>query len=391
MMNKKKDIRQYRAGMAAFLLSGFCAISAGIVVSILRDLYQFSYSISGSLISVMSIGNMCALLAAGVLPGFIGERATTILFCSGYFLGYLFMALTGNPIVLFLAFLIVGMAKGCTANKCTVLVGNNTDDRARALSLMNAWFALGALVCPFLIAHLQKKNDHLPMIGVSISGLILWFVFLYARMPGKASAADKGQGKTDYSFLKSSTFWLLALLLFCQNAAEYTVNGWVVTYYKSEQILTGAAAAYTVTVQWTLTLIARLLLSFVIKIRKPYKMLAVMGAGMTVMYAVLLCMTSAIPALIVLGLFAFSLAGIYPLAVAGVGEMMSSASVGIVLAIGGVGGILFPWLVGIIADAAGLRTGMAVNLIPCAGIIVIPFFIHIREERKRISKRKYDR
>lgn len=381
-MNKKRNIRQYHAGMAAFLLSGICAISSGIIVSILRDLYHFSFSISGSLISVMSIGNMCALLAAGVLPGFIGEKATTLLFCIGYFLGYLIMALTGNPIALFLAFLIVGMAKGCTANKCTVLVGNNTDDRPKALNLMNAGYSLGALACPFLIAFLLEKNTRLPMIGVSLSGLILWFVFLYAQMPGRGSSADQGKSRTNYAFLRSSTFWLLALLLFCQNAAEYTVNGWVVTYYKSEQILSGAAAAYTVTVQWTLTLIARLLLSFVVKIRKPYKMLAAMGVGMTVMYAVLLRMNSAVPALIALGLLSFALAGVYPLAVAGVGEMMSSASVGIVLAIGGIGGILFPGLVGIIADAAGLRAGMAVNLIPCSGVIVIPLIIHFMEKKK---------
>ena len=382
-MNEVRNRQQYRAGMAAFLLSGIGAISAGIIVSILRDLHQFSYSISGTLISVMSIGNMAALLVSGILPGFIGERATTLLLCSGYFLGYLLMALTGNPIGLFAAFLLAGIAKGCTANKCTILVGNNTDDRPRALNLMNAWFALGALASPFLISFLQKRGERLPMIGVSFSGFLLLLVFLYARMPGKVSAADKKNNRTDYAFLKSSTFWLLASLLFCQNAAEYTVNGWVVTYYKNEQILSGAAAAYTVTVQWSLSLIARLLLSFVIKIRNPYKMLSAMGVGLTITYAILLRVNSAVPALIVLGMLSFSLAGVYPLAVAGVGEMMNSTSVGIILAIGGIGGILFPGLVGIIADVAGLRAGMAVNLIPCCGVIIIPLIISLREERRR--------
>jgi fucose permease len=165
------------------------------------------------------------------------------------------------------------------------------------------------------------------------------------------------------------------MLLFCQNAAEYTVNGWVVTYYKNEQILSGPLAAYTVTVQWGLNLVARLLLAFVLKVKKPYKALAVMGVGVTVMYAVLLRMHSAVPALIVLGLFAFSIAGVYPMTIACTGEMMSSASLGFLLSFAGIGGIVFPWLVGIIADAAGLRTGMAVNLIPCAGIIVLPLLM----------------
>ncbi|MBQ1312508.1 MAG: MFS transporter, partial [Blautia sp.] len=145
-MNNTYNTRQYTAGMGAFFLSGIGAISAGIIVSILRDMYHFNYSLSGSLISVMSIGNMAALLLSGLLPTKIGERSTTLLLCCGYFVGYLLMAVTGNPALLVLAFLFAGMAKGCTANKCTVLVGGNAPDRSKALSLMNAWFSLGALL-----------------------------------------------------------------------------------------------------------------------------------------------------------------------------------------------------------------------------------------------------
>ena len=369
-----KQRRQYYAGMAGFFLGGICAISAGIIVSILRDRYSLSYSFSGTLVSAMSIGNMLALMISGVLPGKIGEKGTTLILSSGAFFGYLLMAVTGSPILLLAAFLLAGVSKGCTANKCTLLVSNNTDDKQKALSMLNAWFAFGALLCPFLVSFLQRKSNTLPMLGVSFAGLCLWLLFLWAGLPGKPSGPERKHA-ADYSFFRSPVFWILTMLLFCQNAAEYTVNGWVVTYYKNEQILSGPLAAYTVTVQWGLNLVARLLLAFVLKVKKPYKALAVMGVGVTVMYAVLLRMHSAVPALIVLGLFAFSIAGVYPMTIACTGEMMSSASLGFLLSFAGIGGIVFPWLVGIIADAAGLRTGMAVNLIPCAGIIVLPLLM----------------
>ena len=369
-----KQRRQYYAGMAGFFLGGICAISAGIIVSILRDRYSLSYSFSGTLVSAMSIGNMLALMISGVLPGKIGEKGTTLILSSGAFFGYLLMAVTGSPVLLLAAFLLAGVSKGCTANKCTLLVSNNTDDKQKALSMLNAWFAFGALLCPFLVSFLQRKSNTLPMLGVSFAGLCLWLLFLWAGLPGKPSGPERKHA-ADYSFFRSPVFWILTMLLFCQNAAEYTVNGWVVTYYKNEQILSGPLAAYTVTVQWGLNLVARLLLAFVLKVKKPYKALAVMGVGVTVMYAVLLRMHSAVPALIVLGLFAFSIAGVYPMTIACTGEMMSSASLGFLLSFTGIGGIVFPWLVGIIADAAGLRTGMAVNLIPCSGIIVLPLLM----------------
>ena len=367
----QRSKRAYNAGMAAFFLSGICAISSGVIISLLWDRYQFNFSLSGTLVSTMSIGNMAALLLSGILPSQIGEKATTLSLTCGYCLGYLISALTGNPVFLGLAFLMMGLAKGCTANKCTILVGSNATDRPRAMNLMNAWYALGALLCPFLIASLQGIDGSLPMIGVSLVGLCLWFVFLFSGLPGKTPRAAETSRKTDYGFLKNPVFWILALLLFCQNAAEYTVNGWVVTYYKNEQILSGTLATYTVTVQWVFTLVARLLLAFKLKGRNPYKALAVMGIGMAAAYGGLLMVGTPVPALIALALFSFAVAGVYPMAVASIGEMLSSASVGILLSIAGVGGIVFPWLVGIIGDAAGLRTGMAVNLIPCIGITVL--------------------
>jgi len=364
--------KQYNAGMAGFFLSGICAISAGILVSILLDLYHFSYGFSGTLISIMSIGNMLALLLSGILPAKLGERTTTLVLTAGYFLGYGLMALTGKPALLLAAFLAAGLAKGCAANKCTILVGQNTDDKPRAMSIMNAWFALGALLCPFLISFLGKFSSAASVFGVSAVGLLLWVNFLNAGLPGKTAGPAGRSGKTDLSFLKSTVFWLLALMLFCENAAEYTVNGWMVTYYKKEQILSPELASYVVTVQWLLTLLARLFIAFVLKPKKPYRALSLMGIGLTAAYALLLRMDSAVPALCTLGLFSFCIAGAYPMGVACVGEMMSSASVGLILAFAGVGGILFPWFVGLLSDAAGIRTGMALNLIPCAGIILIP-------------------
>ena len=365
--------KAYRAGMVGFGVSGFCAISAGVIVSLLRDRYSFTYSLTGTLVSRMNIGSMIATLIAGILPARIGERATALTLVSGTAAGYLIMALTGNPALLLLAFLLAGIAKGCAANKCTVLVGSNTGDRPRAMNLMNACYALGALACPFLISFLRRFGEQAPMLGVACAGVALWLVFWAAGLPGKPVASAKA--REGYAFLKSGAFWLLTLLLFCQNGAEYTVNGWVVTYYKNEQILSGALAAYVVTVQWLFTLIARLLIAFFLRDRNPYKALTVMGLCLTVLYALLIRLNSALPAVAALGLFSFAMAGVYPMAVALVGRMLSSASVGVLLSLAGTGGIVFPWLVGVVADAAGLRAGMAVNLLPCAGIFILSFIL----------------
>ncbi len=72
---EKEQIFQRNAGFLAFFLSGICAISSGVVVSMLQETYGFAYGMTGTLLSLMSIGNLLAGFAEGdgrpvrVLPG----------------------------------------------------------------------------------------------------------------------------------------------------------------------------------------------------------------------------------------------------------------------------------------------------------------------------------
>ncbi|MFR9065775.1 MAG: hypothetical protein ACLVJH_01460 [Faecalibacterium prausnitzii] len=95
-------------------------------------------------------------------------------------------------------------------------------------------------------------------------GLLLWLV--YMGTPLRAGARARRKSPIGASS-DPSRFWLLTGLLFCQNAAEQSVTGWMVTYFKGSGIIAGALAAYTVTVMWGATLVARLLIAFVVPIQ----------------------------------------------------------------------------------------------------------------------------
>lgn len=378
-------------GHTAFFLSGVCAISSGVIVSILQEIYGFSYSVTGTLLACMNIGNMLASFASGILPAKLGTKRTVAILCIGYFLGYMLMTVSGILGILMLAFVMVGLAKGCTINNCTVLVGNNSRNRTQGMNIMHACYACGALLCPLLITALSAADQKLssgvvaqklPMIGVAVVGLALWLVFLSAGLPGKAENGREKE-KWNLEFLKNKEFWLITGLLFCQNAAETSVTGWLVTYYKGQGILNGVFNTYTVTIMWGATLIARLLIAFVIPIRNTFKALAVMGAGCTLLYGVMMFTEHPMGAVCMLFLFAFSMAGVNPVAVAGTGKMMSATSMGIMLPMAGLGAILMPWIIGLVADAVSLRVGMVCNLVPCVGIMILSVVIlRIRKDEQ---------
>lgn len=372
------------AGFILFFLSGICAISSGVVVSILRDSYDLSFSSTGTLLSIMSAGNIVASFLAGVLPAKIGAKKAVLLLTIGYFLGYLLCAFTGAFGLLAIAFLIIGLAKGSAITNCNVLVSTNAIERTRAMNVLHACYAAGALLCPFLIQAFLGIDAHAPMIGIALAGLLMWFLFLVTKLPDErtststtTSAGANADDRT-FAFLRDSTFWILTALVFCQNAAEQSVNGWLVTYFKSEQILSGTLANYTVSIMWGSTLIARLLIAFVFPVKNLYKTLSIMGLGLTVLYAILVQMHTPVAASIALFLFAFAMAGVNPLAISGVGQMTSPASMGTLLSTAACGAILMPYIIGRIGDAISLQAGMAANLVPCVGILVLSLLMYHR-------------
>ncbi len=372
---EQQNKRLRNVGFLTFFFSGICAISAGVVVSLLQEQYGFAYSMTGTLLSLMSIGNLLAGFLIAMLPGMLGMKPSILLLTVGYAAGYVLMGVTGVELLLMLAFFLLGIAKGSVINTCTILVSDNSADRTRGMNLMHSCYACGALLCPFVIAAAAKVSTSLAVFLLAALGVALWLVYLSTPFAGGSTKGGEKKTVTDWSFLRSPRFWLLTGLLFCQNAAEQSVNGWMVTYFKGSGIITGTLAAYTVTVMWGATLVARLLIAFVFPFKNPRKAMVGMSVLCSIFYVGLVCASSQWAAIAMLFAFAFSMAGLNPTAVASAGKMTSVASMGIMLPVASSGAIIMPWIIGIVAEKMALTAGMACNIVPCVGLIVFTILV----------------
>ncbi len=93
-------------------------------------------------------------------------------------------------------------------------------------------------------------------------------------------------------------------------------------------------------------------------------------------------------AILLLFAFAFSMAGMNPTAVASAGKMTSVTSMGIMLPVASSGAILMPWIIGMVAENAGLAVGMASNIVPCVGLIVFAILVARMPEDKPLRHSK---
>lgn len=382
---KSIQISQRNAGFFTFFLSGICAISSGIIVSILQETYRFDYGITGTLLSLMNIGNLLAGFAAGILPSKIGMKKTVVLLTFGYGIGYFLIGISGWVWILMIAFFLVGIGKGSTINTCTILVGNHSKDRTKGMNLMHSCYAFGALLCPFFIAAAANINRLFPMFLLGTLGAILWIAFV--KTPMEIGNIPIKQ-KTDWGFLKNKKFWLITGLLFSQNAAEISVNGWLVTYFKDSGIISGELSPYTVTVMWTATLIARMLIAFVVPIKDAASSMIKMGIGCIIFYICTIMAHTQLSAIVFLFAFAFFMAGMNPTAVASAGRMTSVTSMGVMLPVASSGAIIMPWIIGIIAEHGGIELGMASNIIPCTAMLLFAIAVKRLQQKEQSLQSK---
>lgn len=373
-MSESKPLRKRlcNSGLLAFFFSGMCAMATGVVVSLLQDMHGLSYSTTGTLLATMNVGNLLSGFAAGILPGKIGLKKSVALLTFGYAIGYTLMGFTGLVTLLMLCFFLLGVAKGATLNTCTILVGDNSENRTVGMNLMHACYALGALLSPFAIALSSRISPIAPLFVLAVMGAGLWLVFFQTPLNGKGSAHGRA---TDWSFLHRQRFWLLTGLLFCQNAAETSVTSWMVTYFKGSGLISGTLSAYMVTVMWLSTLIARMLIAFVFPLKKPAKAMMCMSAGCILFYALLMGADAQWSAVGLLFAFAFSMAGMNPTGVALAGRMSTVTSIGVMLPVASSGAILMPWVIGMVSEMVDIRMGMGMNIIPCVGMLLFSFLV----------------
>jgi len=126
---------------------------------------------------------------------------------------------------------------------------------------------------------------------------------------------------------------------------------------------------------WGATLIGRLLIAFVFPLKQPRKAMVFMAVFCTAFYFAMMQTHSQLPAILLLFAFAFSMAGMNPTAVASAGKMTSVTSMGIMLPAASSGAILMPWIIGRVAERAGLAVGMACNIVPCIGLVLFAILV----------------
>lgn len=371
MNNSTLSIRRITVGsFIAFFLFGFADNLKGPTLpEVLREL-NFTYSQGGTLMFAAYLGFLIATLLTGLLSDRAGNKMVLFVACACLlpgFLGYGGFSAFG---LLAAAMLAIGLGLG------SIEVGGNlivvdlyAQDKGRYLNLLGFFHGLGSALAPLYAGRLLK-------IGVSwrniywsgaIIVVLLAVYFLFTHYPRKPSAESH---QLDFKHLGKSAFtkemiWY-DLLIAVYVAAEIGIGAWLVDFLQNVKAQSIMRSSLSLSLFFAGVTVGRLIGSFFIEKVGYHKVLwyaslaslGCLGLGIfgPPAFAFFLPLT---------GVF-FSI--MFPTITASVSDLHQEnvgTILGMLFTFAGVGGMLGPWMMGLVSDWAGVTWGFSTLLLFC--------------------------
>ena len=369
----------YRLALA-LLCYGLVVFSFGPCLTAIADTYQIPLGRTGLLFTLYSAGLIPAVLLTGFLAETIGKRR--IIAGSILVLGLssaLFAAAPslGQPPIFALALavmVLMGIGAGGIESIGNALIADeNQPSPAFAMNFVHAFFAVGAVIGPLGAGFLLRAGLPWQLVFYAGAGLLL---LLLTAMMGQRGGSDRS-GESPLAAMglfRSSLLWLLLIVLSFYVGAEVGFSAWVSPLMEKVLGADRGTAALAVSVFWAFMIVGRIAVSFLATRFRPAPLLLAVGIGSALASygvarspSVQWCLAlSAVNGLFMAGVF-----GLVATDAARYFPEKSGAVFGILTAGVGVGAMLVPAAMGLLASAADLRMAMLVPAVLMAIVALI--------------------
>ncbi|MBZ5665756.1 MAG: MFS transporter [Acidobacteriia bacterium] len=370
------------AGQIAFLPTGILTTLLGPMLTILIAHWAMNDTQAGNLFLVQFLASLAGVQLSGVLLARWGFRPA-------FLAGLLLMA--GGVATLFMGSLWLGLISvaayglglGLIIPTDNLLIaeistGTGLTSRAGAVSLLNFFWGLGAVLCSLMVAW-TAAHKLLPFFLGSVALFLVLLALAVRNLPFPPAAKPAESSVAWRNLAKSPAIWLFAAVFFLYPGAETAVGGWIGPYVSRLGSRGAEMASMMPAFFWAALTVGRGLGTAVLHHFSERRVLragyAMGAAGIALMLWAPALLGVIIGALIT----GLSYATMYPIAVARLSQRFGVAarSIGAVMfSLASVGPAVIPWMVGVISHATGsLRAGLLLPL----GATAILFLIHLFE------------
>jgi fucose permease len=380
-MNKKFNSILY---IPFFLLGIYISFFQSIIDQI-SSYYKINNTNAGIIISLHFIGTLLSSWIFGEISSRIGKKKVIesgfIMFFSGLVLIFLSKTIIIAAIGVFIIGGGFGIIEGMTSG---VLADKNPDESNKVINISQMFFSIGAVVGPILTYQLLKN-----FIGWKYIYLILFICFmaaffLFTKLDITENQVNKKGEILSVVLMKNKIFIHLCICIALFIGIEEGTAFWINTYFKSLNT-ESSVGFYVLSSYWAGMIIGRYIVS---KFNKKLKLILQTGIISSMIFIMISVLsTSTAAKCIGFTLSSFCSSGVWPLLMALTSinfREYTGTAFGIMLSFSAFGGIIFPFLFGLISDYSSMQTSL--YILPILFIALLIFQFRIPEAGREISQ-----
>ncbi|MCS7060489.1 MAG: MFS transporter [Anaerolineae bacterium] len=241
-------------GYYAFILLGVNASAIGPALPAFAERTGASLAQVGLLFTPFALGYATSVLIMGPISARSGTRALLLAGATCLVISLTLLTLGRSLMLIYLGAYLLGLGQSGTQVGYNALVGLLAGDKAaRTLNRLNAFFGIGALSGPLLVAlGYSVLGDGSLAFGASLFMSVPLWVAAWRRheqQPAEKRLLSDETGKMTFSdVLRQPVLWVLGITASIYVSAEVTFSGWAAAYAERSAGVGPAESALMVTV-----------------------------------------------------------------------------------------------------------------------------------------------
>lgn len=350
-----------------FFVFGFTDNLKGPSLPELLDDLAINYSTGGTILLGSYIGFMVASFFTGLLAEARGVKNVLGLAAVMLLIGVGGFSFAGSAVVLTLFMFFQGFGMGALELGCNALIIQlHPTNKGRYLNLLTVMHGLGATLAPLYAGRLLANGTSWRLVfrwDVALVILLTLFVALL-RFPGRSAPESKSLKLRELRGIAFSRTQLLFYgTMIGYVAVEVGIGAWLVEYLQQVHQFGVRESSWALSIFFGLIIVGRLAGSLLVD-RIGYLRAVVLAMGCaSLSIGIGLFLPQAFWMLPLSGLF---LSLIFPTVTAALSNIFTNnlnAILGLLFTFSGIGAIFGPWMVGLVADRAGIQSGFSLILI----------------------------
>ena len=351
---------------------GIVLTTLGALLPSIIDRFGIDKTAAGSLFLLNTFGIVIGSVVFGPIVDRNGYKEMLVGATALIIVGLEAIAFAPSMTWLRAAVLLTGFGGGIINGGANALVADiSVDGRTAGLSKLHVFFGAGAVGVPFALGILLGKFSYSALIAVV--GALCVLPLVITAVP-RFPTPKQAQGfpiATAKALLRDPVLLTFGVILFLESGVEITVGGWTATFFKEELLITDQRALVYLSLYWFGLMVGRMGLSPALRRLSPARLLA---ACITVaLVAAWIVITAHEPPFAALGVFLLGIgfSATFPVILAFVADRhatLSGTAFSVVMVMALTGGMLLPYLTGVLGTSYGLRSSFLI--VPTALVLL---------------------